>query len=81
MLINHRVQSASRVQCTHNCIRTRGIAQCHRNVAQPAPVADASYRGTFGFFEECLFIPQKQLNQFRRIELMARNKVIFLARL
>ena len=57
--------------------RGRRVAECDGDVAQPTLVADAADGGAFGAVQEFRFGPGEQLDEFRRIERVARGKVGF----
>ena len=63
MLIKHCVQSAPGVQCANNCICTGRIAQCDRDITQPAQVTGPANRAALGTRQEFRFRPGEQPQQ------------------
>src|SRR5258705_11905196 len=56
-------------------VRRRGIAKGHRNIAQPAFMADATDRAAGGALEELRCAPAKEQREGRAVEAMGHAKV------
>ena len=57
------------------------VTQANCEIAQPALVANATYRRAFGVAQELFFAPFKQFSQRRSVELMAWMKGLLGGRL
>ena len=64
----------ARFQCIQRVDRSRAVAQCDGDVAQPAFVADAADRIAGQAFVELCFAPREQFDQAGRIKTMARGE-------
>jgi len=53
----------------------RSIAERHSDIPQPAFVADAPDRRTFGAFEKFVLAPREQIDQLRTVEAVARREI------
>src|SRR6056297_2915149 len=59
----------------------RRIAQAYGEVPEPAIEADPANRGAFGTRQERVFVPAEQFHQRAGIQVLARLKVVFVAKL